>query len=56
MQFVKVNGGVTPFLDEGPRHSPPVVLTNSLGTDFRIWDDVARPLTKRYRIIRYQQF
>src|ERR1700733_14691077 len=48
MQFAKVNGGVTCFADEGPRDAPAVVLINSLGTDFRIWDDVAWSLTGRY--------
>jgi 3-oxoadipate enol-lactonase len=52
MQFVKVNGGVTHFLDEGPRDAPSIVFRNSLGTDFRIWDDLVRPLTQRYRVIR----
>ena len=55
MQFVKINGGVTHFLDEGPRDTLPIVFTNSLGTDFRIWDDVVRPLTQRYRVIRYDK-
>jgi 3-oxoadipate enol-lactonase len=55
MQFAKINGGVTHFLDEGPRDKPPIVFTNSLGTDFRIWDDVVRPLTQRYRVIRYDK-
>jgi 3-oxoadipate enol-lactonase len=52
MQFANVNGGVTCFADEGPRDAPAVVLINSLGTDFRIWDDVARSLTGRYRVLR----
>jgi 3-oxoadipate enol-lactonase len=52
MHFAKVNGGVTCFADEGPRDAPAVVLINSLGTDFRIWDDVAWPLTGRYRVVR----
>ena len=52
MQFAKVNGGVTCFADEGPRDAAAIVLINSLGTDFRIWDDVARSLTGRYRVLR----
>jgi len=52
MQFANVNDGVTCFADEGPRSAPAVVFINSLGTDFRIWDDVARPLTGRYRVVR----
>ena len=52
MQFANVNGGVTCFADEGPRDAPAIVFINSLGTDFRIWDDVARSLTGRYRALR----
>jgi 3-oxoadipate enol-lactonase len=55
VQFVKVNGGVTHFLDDGPRAAPSIVFINSLGTDFRIWDDLAGPLTERYRVIRYDK-
>ena len=51
MQFATVNGAVTHFLDEGPRDAPAVVFINSLGTDFRIWDDVARSLTGQYRVL-----
>src|ERR1700727_3693655 len=52
MQFANVHGGVPCFADEGPRNAPALVLINSLGTDFRIWDDVARSLTGRYRVVR----
>jgi 3-oxoadipate enol-lactonase len=52
MQFANVNGGVTCFADEGPRNAPVVVLINSLGTDFRIWDHVTRSLTGQYRVVR----
>ena len=55
MPFVKVNGGVTHFLDEGPRDAPPIVLTNSLGTDFRIWEELVRPTVGRRRIVRYDK-
>jgi 3-oxoadipate enol-lactonase len=52
MQFAKVNGGVTCFADECPRDASAILFINSLGTDFRIWDDVARSLTGRYRVLR----
>ena len=55
MQFAYVNGGVTCFADEGPRNAPAVVLINSLGTDFRIWDEVARPLAQDARIVCYDK-
>ena len=52
MRLANVNGGVTHFLDEGPRGAPPIVFINSLGTDFRIWDDLTQPLIKRFRVLR----
>jgi 3-oxoadipate enol-lactonase len=55
MQFASVNGGVKHYSDEGPRDAPPLVFINSLGTDFRIWDDLVHPLTGRYRVIRYDK-
>ena len=39
MHFANVNGGVKHYLDEGPREAPSLVFINSLGTDFRIWND-----------------
>ena len=41
MAFVRANGGVVHYADEGPRAAKPIVFINSLGTDFRIWDEVA---------------
>ncbi len=55
MQFANVNGGVKHYLDEGPRDAPCLVFINSLGTDFRIWNDLVGPLTGRYRVIRYDK-
>jgi 3-oxoadipate enol-lactonase len=55
MQFAKVNGGVKHYLDEGPREGPCLVFINSLGTDFRIWNDLVHPLSKKCRVIRYDK-
>jgi 3-oxoadipate enol-lactonase len=55
MAFVRVNGGVTHFADEGLRAAQPIVFSNSLGTDFRIWDEVVQPLAQNARIIRYDK-
>ena len=55
MAFVRANGGVIHFSDEGPRAARPIVFINSLGTDFRIWDEVAAPLALDARIIRYDK-
>jgi 3-oxoadipate enol-lactonase len=55
MQFASVNGGVKHYLDQGPRNAPCLVFINSLGTDFRIWNDLAQPLTQHYRVIRHDK-
>jgi 3-oxoadipate enol-lactonase len=55
MAFVRANGGVVHYADEGPRDGVPIVFINSLGTDFRIWDPVAKPLAQTTRIIRHDK-
>ncbi|MGA2041779.1 MAG: 3-oxoadipate enol-lactonase [Roseiarcus sp.] len=55
MAFARANGGVVHFADEGPRAARPIVFANSLGTDFRIWDEVAQPLAQSARVIRYDK-
>src|SRR5271165_3754335 len=55
MSFARVNGGVVHFSDEGPRHAPVLAFVNALGSDFRIWDDVARILSCQFRLIRYDK-
>ncbi len=52
MHFVRANGGVAHYADEGPQSGRPLVFINSLGTDFRIWDDVVMPLARERRVIR----
>ena len=55
MKFVKANGLVVHYLDLGPRDAPPLVFINSLGTDFRIWTEVAEILAPDFRIILYDK-
>jgi len=55
MPFTRANGGVIHFADQGPRAARPIVFSNSLGTDFRIWDEVAAPLAQDSRVIRYDK-
>jgi len=55
MRFVRANGGVIHFADEGPPGAQTIVFSNSLGTDFRIWDEVAKPLAENARTIRYDK-
>ena len=55
MRFVKANGLVVHYRDQGRRDGPPVVFINSLGTDFRIWNEVATILAPDFRVITYDK-
>ncbi|HUT48097.1 MAG TPA: 3-oxoadipate enol-lactonase [Alphaproteobacteria bacterium] len=56
MQVAAVNGIHVHYRDIDPGGSRPVlVFSNSLGTDFRIWDRVIERLGDRYRIITYDK-
>lgn len=53
MRFEQV-GGITHHIDlHGPGYGRTVVFSNSLGTDFRIWDAVVQRLPEDWRILRY---
>jgi 3-oxoadipate enol-lactonase len=55
MKFVRVNDGVVHYRDEGPREAPALVFIDALGTDFRIWDEVAARLAQNFRVLRYDK-
>lgn len=55
MAFARVNGVVLHHEDRGGKDRPAIVFSNSLGTDFRIWDAVVARLGDRYRIVRYDK-
>jgi 3-oxoadipate enol-lactonase len=38
---------------DGPVHAPPLLLSNSLGTTFRMWDAQMEALRSAFRVIRY---
>jgi 3-oxoadipate enol-lactonase len=40
---------------DGPADAPVVVLSNSLGTNLTMWDDQLPALTRRFRVLRYDQ-
>jgi 3-oxoadipate enol-lactonase len=54
-RFVKANGLVTHYRDQGQRDRPALVFINSLGTDFRIWKEVVEILAPDFRIITYDR-
>lgn len=43
------------YRDEGDPKGAPIVFSNSLGTDFRMWDKVVPLLPKGLRVIRYDK-
>lgn len=55
MAFARANGIVLHHRVSGRDGAPWVVFANSLGTDFRIWDEVAEALGDRYRILCYDK-
>ncbi|MDE2362831.1 MAG: 3-oxoadipate enol-lactonase [Hyphomicrobiales bacterium] len=38
---------------EGPANAPPLILSNSLGSDLHMWDPQMPALTRHFRVIRY---
>jgi 3-oxoadipate enol-lactonase len=55
MAFARVNGIVIHHELRGPATGPTVVFSNSLGTDFRVWDLVVERLPKDWRLLRYDK-
>lgn len=55
MAFARLNGVVLHHEVRGPATGPVLVFSNSLGTDFRIWNDVVAALGARYRVVLYDK-
>ena len=55
MPFVQLNNIVHRYVDEGAKEKPAIVFANSLGSDLRIWDDVAARLAADFRLIRHDK-
>jgi 3-oxoadipate enol-lactonase len=55
MAFRRANGIVIHHKVLGPADGPALVFANSLGSDFRIWDEVAPAFADRYRVILYDK-
>jgi len=55
MAFVCVNGVVLHHEVRGRGDGPTVVFSNSLGTDFRIWNEVSAALEPNYRVVLYDK-
>jgi 3-oxoadipate enol-lactonase len=55
MKFVQANGLVIHVSEQGRRDGPALVFINSLGTDFRIWNEVVAILAPDFRILTYDK-
>jgi len=55
MAFARTNGIVLHYETRGAAEAPALVFSNSLGTDFRIWDQVADKLADDFRLILYDK-
>ncbi|MDH3668533.1 MAG: 3-oxoadipate enol-lactonase [Paracoccaceae bacterium] len=55
MQTVKLNDVTLHVAETGPADGPALVFSNSLGTDFRIWDAVLPRLPRGLHIVRYDK-
>ena len=55
MNFIEVNDLSIHFADSGVRDRPALVFVNSLGGDFRIWNQVSCQFESRLRVIRYDK-
>jgi 3-oxoadipate enol-lactonase len=55
MESLDLGDVVLHVADTGPKDAPAVVFSNSLGTDFRLWDGILPYLPEGLRVIRYDK-
>jgi 3-oxoadipate enol-lactonase len=55
MAFTRINGRVLHWRLAGRSDRPVVAFSNSLGSDFRIWDEVVAALADRWQILLYDK-
>ena len=56
MPDIKVDDGCTIHAElEGPESAPVLMLSNSLGTNLHMWDQQVGPLTRHFRLVRYDR-
>ena len=52
---IKANGATIAYRLEGPENGPVVMLSNSLASNFTMWDAQIPALADKYRVLRYDQ-
>jgi 3-oxoadipate enol-lactonase len=55
MPMIDANGASLNVRIDGPDNAPVLMLSNSLGTDLRMWDPQVEALAKHFRLIRYDR-
>mgnify|MGYP003338133346 FL=1 len=55
MPFIESRGFPLHVEVEGPANAPVLMLSNSLCTDLRMWDDQMPAFTKAFRVVRYDR-
>ncbi|MCG7391750.1 3-oxoadipate enol-lactonase [Microvirga sp. ACRRW] len=55
MAFIRSNGIVLHHQVVGRPDGPALVFNNSLGSDFRIWQEIAPAFTDRFRVVLYDK-
>ncbi|WP_347312682.1 3-oxoadipate enol-lactonase [Defluviimonas sp. SAOS-178_SWC] len=55
MLSANLNGVDICYVDQGPKDGPAVMFANSLGTDYRVWDDLLPHLPAGLRVVRYDK-
>jgi 3-oxoadipate enol-lactonase len=53
MPFVRAGALTVHYAFDGPPDAPVVLLGNSLGTNFHLWDEVLPALSRTMRVLRY---
>jgi len=53
MNVFRIGTRALHYRDSGPREGEALVFSNSLGTDFRIWDPMLEHLSPDFRVLRY---
>ncbi|HEX6817517.1 MAG TPA: 3-oxoadipate enol-lactonase, partial [Ktedonobacterales bacterium] len=51
--FIRLRGVRLHYRVDGPADAPPLILSNSLGTDLRMWEPQAPGFAEPFRLIRY---
>lgn len=53
MPTAEINGTTINYQVDGSDDAPALLMSNSLGTNFNMWDDQVEDFTKSFRMIRY---